>query len=97
MSFTILVWIAVSLLGLIFLALALFNAWSMVIQVTRPGQPHVSPAPLVGGVAGMIAVLLLPIGSISQRLLFAPLPLILDLGCALYFIGGLWCIFREKK
>lgn len=85
------------LTGAIFLFLAAFNAWSMLVQRSKPGEPHVSPAPLVGGVLGFFAVLIAPVGGFFQRLLFAGLPLLLDLGCGLYFISYVFCVIKEKK
>jgi hypothetical protein len=94
---TIARWIACGVTGILFLLLAAFNAWSMVAQRTKPGQPHVSPAPLVGGIIGLVAVLIAPVGSIGHRLPFAAMPLFLDLGCGLYFGAFVFEMIKERK
>ncbi|MEJ7733014.1 MAG: hypothetical protein WKG00_27930 [Polyangiaceae bacterium] len=56
---------------------------------TRGEDGHVSSTPLVGSILGFVAILLAPVGTISQRIRWAWVPLALEvtvaLGCGLAF------------
>jgi len=66
--------------------LSTLNNWHHVyLGIRRPGERVPSLAPLIGGVAGVAGLSLVPLGSFSDRLPYLWLPFVLDPGSALYF------------
>ena len=71
----VLSWVAATLFLTLFTVVALGNAWTALRFYFR-GRPG-SQVPFVGGLAGTIGLLVLPISAVS----FSWIPLILDVGC----------------
>ncbi|MEE8472164.1 MAG: hypothetical protein V3S82_03230 [Dehalococcoidia bacterium] len=81
-----------------FLFQAVFNGWALGWrQWVRGEVDGISPAPIIGGLAGFIGVLVAPIESIATRLAFAWMPLVLDLGTLSVPDGGLIDAARERR
>ena len=84
-------WALTCLLGLIGLWITGLNYLCVYLWWAR--REHHSLAPLVGGVAGMVALLVCPVSSVHR---WAWLPLILDLGCGFSLLSLLYAIFVLK-
>jgi hypothetical protein len=84
-------WVLTGLLGLISLWCTGLNYSCVYLWLAR--REHHSLGPLVGGVAGMLAMLVCPISAVHR---WAWLPLVLDLGCGLLFLNLLYAIFVLK-
>jgi hypothetical protein len=90
-------WTAASLLLGAFLLVAAFNAWvawRIFIEDTPEGP---SVAPIFFGLIGAGGVLIMPVGTLPQRLCFSWIPLLLDCGCLPYLLYGIWYEFIKKK
>lgn len=97
MSWSHFQWVGATLLLAIFILGVGFNAWCMIEWRKKPARGHVSPAPLIAGIAGVVGILLLPVGSIMHRLSLAWLPLVLDPGSGFFFVGAIYSYYREKR
>jgi len=87
---TIIQWILAGMFGLLFVGVASGNAWFVVRHAIRSGKPDgVDLIMFVGGFFGVMAMLLAPVGTIGQRFHHAWLPLVLDIGFLLPFVGYL--------
>jgi len=90
-------WIIATPLAVLFAAIAIGNFWCWFIQKSEPGKPHTSVIPIVGGMVGAFALLTAPIGTFMQRLCFAWLPPLLDVGCIWYTVGVSLYLMKEAK
>jgi|APSaa5957512576_1039674.scaffolds.fasta_scaffold45958_2 hypothetical protein len=97
MILTVIRWIIAAPLGILFAAIAAANFWCWFIQKTGPGEPHTSVVPIVGGILGAFAMLILPFGSLSQRLWFVWIPPLVDVGCVWYTVGVSIYLMKEAK
>lgn len=94
-------WVGASLLAAFFLLLSTFNLWCWFLQAKRPDRGHVSVAPLLGGVAGALALLITPLGTLEERAVWIWIPLVADVGCvpvvllAIVVLPVQW--FRERR
>lgn len=77
--------------------LAIFGFFATVnIFVYWPREDGTGPSmlPILGGLLGCAGVLCLPVGTLSDRLLFCWIPVVVDPGCCGYilfnFIKNLW-------
>ncbi len=87
---TIIQWILASMFGLLFVGVASANAWFVVRHAIKDDKPDsVDLVMFVGGFFGVVATPLAPVGTIGQRLHHAWLPLVLDIGFLLPFVGYL--------
>ena len=66
---------------------ALGNAYYAWLAFRYRGEPHTSFAPLIGGIAGVAGLSVMPLGSISDRLLYLWLPFFLDAGSGVYLVS----------
>ena len=89
-------WIAALIAGGFFVVFAGFNAW-IVWQVYVAREHAPSFAPFFGGIAGLGAVLAMPLGSLSDRLPYCLIPLVLDAGCLPYLTAIVWVLFRDRQ
>ncbi|MBT8445962.1 MAG: hypothetical protein KJO38_02360, partial [Gammaproteobacteria bacterium] len=90
MSLSIIVrWlIAAPLLALF--AFFVISNFRVLLEVLRSGL-NAGPAPmtLIGGLAGCLALIIMPIASFGERLAYLWVPLIVDLGSAPYYLAML--------
>jgi hypothetical protein len=89
-------WIAFVLLAAVFALLAGVNAYYLILQFKAGNKPAPSLAPLIGGVAGVLALLVMPAGPISDRALWLWVPIVADTGTGYYFIGGTIALLIQK-
>jgi hypothetical protein len=83
-------WVVASALAGLWLLLALYNgqlAWQQFVRRRDDGR---GLAPVFGGLFGAGAVMLAPVGTAQDRIVFAWLPVVLDFGCLPYL---LLCLF----
>jgi len=87
-------WILASALALVWLAFASWNAWSFLISLGfgRPRPRYTWP--LIGGLAGALAMVLCPLPGSS---LWLWVPLVLDAGCIPVFSLLWWEARRERR
>jgi hypothetical protein len=86
-------WIGVTVFGAVSLFFILGNPiWTWTAR--RAGRSY-SWAPVFGGLAGAIAIMLAPVGTIRQRLTFAWIPFVLDLTIPLAIYFSLIVVPRE--
>ena len=86
-------WIMATFLFLLFGLLAIVNAiywWRSVKDCSG------SVAPIFGGLFGALGLLLMPVGTLSDRFLWCWVPLVLDLGCLPYLLSGTVAQWRSK-
>ena len=88
-------WLFSGILFLLFILLAVVNAVYMVGQIRSRFEYGPSLLPFFGGIFGLIAIILLPVGELEQRLYWCWLPLLLDAGCLPYIVLGLY--FQKRK
>lgn len=93
---TVPAWIAALVLAGFFVVFAFYNSLVVWETYVVPGYPR-SYAPFVGGIAGLGAVLAMPLGSLSDRLPWSLIPLVLDAGCLPYLAAILWTLYRGRK
>lgn len=94
MFLVVLQWIAGGLLGMIFLVSACGNLVFLRSQLRGEYQSFV---PFVGGLAGLLAVLVLPMGIVGTRATYCWLPLVVDVGCLPFLIGFPWNLSIPSK
>jgi hypothetical protein len=90
-------WIAFVILAAVFALYAAVNAYCLILQFNagdKPASP--SLAPLLGGVAGVLALLVMPVGTISGRAPWLWVPIIADTGTGYYFIGGTIALLIQR-
>ena len=81
-----------------FLFQAVYNGWALGWrQWVRGEVDGISPAPIIGGLAGFSGIMVAPIESFTTRLAFAWMPLVLDLGTLPYLIGALISEVWERR
>lgn len=89
-------WIAALIAAAFFVVFAGYNAWiAWQVYVAREHAP--SFGLFFGGIAGLGAVLAMPLGSVSDRLPYSLIPLVLDAGCLPYLTAFLWVLFGDRK
>lgn len=89
-------WIAALIAAGLFAAFAGYNARiAWLVHVARDWAP--SYAPVFGGVAGLGAVLAVPLGSLGDRLPYGLIPLVLDVGCLPYLTAFFWMLLRDRR
>lgn len=76
-------WTIAGLLGGLSAYVASCNAIILWLQHRRRGRAP-SVGPLVGGLSGVLAVLVMPVGALGERAPYAVIPLVLDAGCLFY-------------
>ena len=81
-------WIAFAILAAGFGFLAAINAYWLGLQFTRKSESTPSLAPLMGGVVGVLAVLALPVATLTDRIWWIWVPIALDVGTGYYFVEG---------
>ena len=79
----------------LFTLLAVVNAVYMVGQIRSRFEYGPSLLPFFGGIFGLVAIILMPVGELKQRLYWSWLPLLLDVGCLPYIVLGLY--FQKRK
>lgn len=89
-------WIAVLIAAGFFVVFASYNAWVAWTAHVAPEHAR-SNAPFLGGIAGLGAVLAMPIGSVGDRLPWSLIPLVLDAGCPPYLAAIFWWLYRDRK
>ena len=82
-------WGIAIVLGAIFISLGTFNWWAGWRELIGRSPNGVSVAPMIGGLCGLVGIAIVPIDSITTRLAFAWIPLVLDYGTIPYLVGGL--------
>jgi hypothetical protein len=85
-------WIASVVLILFSLWAIAGNLWITFGGLFKKRKTHATLGPLVGGIAGMIGILLLPIEGVRS---FCWVPLVVDMGCVPLFVAVL--IDQVKK
>ena len=93
---TVPAWIAAFIAAGIFVVFAGYNAWVAWTVHVAPEYAR-SYAPFIGGIAGLGAVLAMPLGSVGDRLPWSLIPLVLDAGCLPYLMAILWTLYRDRK
>ena len=94
---TIIHWTFAGLGALIFMFHAATNARYMVEGILKPEKNRIKPELFTGGIAGVIALINAPVGGIFQRLHYAWLPLLLDVGCGLLPVYLVVCSIIEYR
>ncbi len=56
-----------------------------------------SLAPFIGGISGCIGILIMPVGSLSERLTICWIPLFTDVGCMPYLVNMILTILHQKQ
>ncbi len=79
-------WIIAGLCGLVFTFYAIVNAWCLISRLWLPCKEHIPAAYITGGLCGFMALLLVPIGTVSERMHYAWVPMVLDIGCLLFLV-----------
>ena len=93
---TVPAWIAALIAAGFFVVFASYNAW--VAWETHVARGYArSHAPFIGGIAGLGAVLAMPLGSVGDRLPWSLIPLVLDAGCLPYLAAIFWTLYRDRK
>jgi hypothetical protein len=90
-----LAWLGTGLAGAFWLLVAAANA-SIVLGKGTRGDHVPSLVPLVGGVAGVLAVTWLPV-AVPHRMLWAVVPALLDVGALPLLIGTGWALLHERN
>ena len=86
-------WVIGSLLACLWLLLIVCFIGSVIQHAIKKDSKGVSLVPFIGSLLGLGALLVLPIGIVSQRLFFLPLALLPDVP----FIVALPMLFRELR
>ena len=89
-------WIAAFIAAGFFFVFAGYNAWVAWTAHVAPEYAR-SYAPIFGGIAGLGAVLAMPLGSIGDRWPWSLIPLVLDAGCLPYLATFLWWLYRNRN
>ena len=90
-------WVAAACLMGVFLTTAAFNAWVAWRIFIKDIPEGPSVAPIISGLIGAGGVLIMPVGTLLQRLCFSWIPLILDCGCLPYLLYGIWYELKSRK
>ena len=69
-------WMLTVLCGLLWLFVVLGNYWAIYVGLRK--QKHISPIPLIGTLAGLACLALLPYGMLTTRLWFFPAAMLAD-------------------
>ena len=89
-------WTAALISGGIFCIVAGYNAW-IAWQRFVVRTPAPSLAPFIGGIAGLGAVIAMPVADLSVRLPYGLIPLVLDAGCLPYLAVVYWAVFSNRR
>ena len=91
-------WIAAGILFFFFALFAVGNGIYLIDKIASNFENGPSFGPLFGGFFGVLAVLLLPVGEVSDRLPWVWVPLLLDAGCLpMFVIIPLYVRFMDKR
>lgn len=88
-------WLFSGIFFFLFIILAIINAVYLVGQIHSRFEYGPSLMPFFGGIFGLIAILVLPVGELPERMWWCWLPLLLDGGCLPYIVLGLY--FSKTK
>jgi hypothetical protein len=88
------------LAGALFFFFAIFAGVNFIyfcIKATSGFEEGPSYAPFFGGFFGVVGLLLMPAGDISDRLKWLWVPLLLDASCLPLVLSGLYYRFKKKR
>lgn len=88
-------WLGAALALAVWLLCAITNA-SLLLRQGKPGDHVPSPVPLLGGLAGALAVAWLP-WPVPHRLAWLLVPALLDVGSLPLLILTAWALRNERK
>lgn len=83
-------WFLSCILFFLFSVLATVNAVYLIGQIRSRFEYGPSLMPFFGGIFGLIAILILPVGHLSDRLFWCWLPLVFDAGSFPFVVLGLY-------